>query len=166
MRPYEGMFVVHNKEARKELDYLQEHIQGLVAKSGGRMVSCQKWDDRKLAYEIDRQSHGIYYLTYFEGEQDTVRNLRREVRLSELVLRALFLAIERIPDLRELEAEAQKRPADGEVDASAPAFDVSSAGGAAGEGEDAGEESDEIDTGQERGRSRRSRVDTEGTRDE
>src|SRR5262245_66260084 len=91
------MFVVHNREGHKELDFLVELITGLITKCGGELVSIEKWDDRKLAYDIDGHSQGIYFLTFFKGDIDTVQKLRRECRLSDTVLRALFLAIEQFP---------------------------------------------------------------------
>jgi ribosomal protein S6 len=105
MRPYEGMLLVYNKEARKSHDYLEEHVKSLLAKVGAKIVRLQRWDQRQLAYEIKGQREGIYYLCYFEARPDSVSALKREAELSEMVLRLLVLALERIPS----EEEARKR---------------------------------------------------------
>jgi small subunit ribosomal protein S6 len=88
-RAYEGMFVAFNKEARKTHEYLEEHIQALLTKVGAKVVRFHKWDQRQLAFEINGQREGIYYLVYFEAPTDVIAHLKREAELSEPVLRAL-----------------------------------------------------------------------------
>ena len=108
---YEGMFLAHNKEARKDVEYLEEHVRQLVEKSGGSVTHLKKWDERKLAYPIKGVTHGIYLLTYFTGEKDVVSKLRADVRLSRLVLRQLILRRETMPEAIETFAEYQSRMA-------------------------------------------------------
>ena len=105
VRPYEGMFVVFNKEARKTHEYLEEHVKGLLEKVHAKVVRFTKWDQRQLAFEINGQREGIYYLCYFEAPTDAIAHLKRESELSELVLRALILALDRIPTEEELRGE-------------------------------------------------------------
>jgi small subunit ribosomal protein S6 len=110
VKQYEGMFVVHNREGHKELDFLVELISGLITKCGGEVVSIEKWDDRKMAYDIDGHSQGIYYLTFFTGDGDTVQKLRRECRLSDTVLRALFIAIDKLPTPEDVRRQSGRVP--------------------------------------------------------
>lgn len=95
--PYEGMFVVHNKEAKKDHDYLEEYIRGVLDKVGATVVRLAKWDERQLAYEIEGQRDGIFYLCHFESEGSRIADLRREARLSEVILRLLVLKLDEIP---------------------------------------------------------------------
>jgi small subunit ribosomal protein S6 len=108
---YEGMFLAHNKEARKDVEYLEEHVRQLLEKSGGTVAHLKKWDERKLAYPIKGVTHGIYLLAFFTGEKDVVSKLRAEVRLSSLVLRQLVLRREVMPEAIETFAEYQSRMA-------------------------------------------------------
>jgi len=97
LRPYEAMFLVANKEARKTHDYLEEHVKSLLDKVGARPSRFGKWEQRTLAYEIKGQREGIFYLCYFEVDPKQIAALKREAALSELVLRMLVLALDRIP---------------------------------------------------------------------
>lgn len=108
MKNYEGMFLVDTKESKKGDDSIEEDIKALISKCGGETAWLMKWDDRKLAYEIKGASHGLYFLTYFSGESDTIQKLNREIELSPLLLRALFLRIKDIPDME----SQMKRPAE------------------------------------------------------
>lgn len=94
---YEGMFVTHNKEARGETDYLVDHVRELIEKAGGRVEQICKWDERKLAYEIKKVTHGVYVLAWFAGDPGMEQRLRGEVRLSQFVLRHLVLRLEGKP---------------------------------------------------------------------
>ncbi len=117
VRPYEGMFVVFNKEARKTHDYLEEHVKALLEKVGAKVARFTKWDQRQLAFEMNGQREGIYYLCYFEAPTDVIANLKREAELSELVLRALILALDRIPteeELRKRSSSAEEAMREGE----------------------------------------------------
>jgi small subunit ribosomal protein S6 len=116
-RPYEGMFVAFNKEARKTHDYLDEHIKALLEKVGAKVIRFNKWDQRQLAFEINGQREGIYYLVYFEAPTDVISHLKREAELSELVLRFLVLALDRIPtedELRKRSSSAEEAMREGE----------------------------------------------------
>jgi len=116
-RPYEVMFLVYNKEARKTHEYLEEHVKALIEKVGAKVVRFHKWDQRQLAYEIKGQREGIFYLAYLEAGTDTIASLKREMELSEMVLRTLLLALDRIPteeELRKRSTTAEEAMREGE----------------------------------------------------
>lgn len=110
MKHYEGMFLCHNKEARKETDYLADHVKALIEKCGGSVSQSTKWDERELSYPVKGVSRGVYYLMWYTGDSQTDAKLRHEVRLSGLVLRHLTIALEKFPE-RTIEnfAEMQQR---------------------------------------------------------
>ena len=100
--PYEGMFVVYNKEAQKTHDYLEQHIRDVLTKVGATVVRLSKWDERQLAYEIKGQRDGIFYLCYFDSEGGKLADLRREAELSEIILRLLVLQLDEVPSEEEV----------------------------------------------------------------
>jgi small subunit ribosomal protein S6 len=117
LRPYEAMFLLSNKEARKTHEYLEEHVKALLEKVGAKLVRFHKWDQRQLAYEIKGQREGIFYLVYFEADPSAIATLKRETELSELVLRMLLLALDRIPtedELRKRSSSAEEAMREGE----------------------------------------------------
>ena len=46
---------------------------------------------RRLAYEIEKKSDGIYAVVYMVAEPDTVHELDRQLSLNEAVLRTKIL---------------------------------------------------------------------------
>jgi small subunit ribosomal protein S6 len=53
------------------------------------------WGRRRLAYDIDKKSEGIYAVIDMVAEPDTVRELDRQLGLNEAVLRTKVLRPER-----------------------------------------------------------------------
>jgi small subunit ribosomal protein S6 len=49
------------------------------------------WGRRRLAYDIDKKSEGIYAVIDMLAEPDTVRELDRQLSLNEAVLRTKVL---------------------------------------------------------------------------
>jgi len=91
---YEAMFLVDSAEATTDWDGITATIRNILEKAGSEIVSIKKWDDRKLAYEIKGKSKGTYILCYFRVEGGKVRDIERDIQLSERIVRALILCAE------------------------------------------------------------------------
>jgi small subunit ribosomal protein S6 len=88
---YEAMFLVDSAKAAADWDGIQASITSLLGKSDAEILSMKKWDERRLAYDISRQSRGTYILCYFKGDGQKIGDLERNVQLSEEILRVLVL---------------------------------------------------------------------------
>ena len=91
---YEGLFLIDSAQAASDWDGINALIKNILEKNGAEIVSMRKWDERKLAYDINRKSRGTYILVYFKAPGGSVRIIEREIRLSERVLRLLILNTE------------------------------------------------------------------------
>ena len=91
MNKYEVTVILSAKleeEARAEV---VEKIKGYITRYNGTVGEIEEWGKKKLAYEIQRQSEGFYYLINFEGDQTTPNGLEAELRILEPVLRYLVV---------------------------------------------------------------------------
>ena len=93
-RRYEGMFLVESGLAGRDWDSIEKQLKELVERSGGAILSCGKWDERKLAYEIRGAKRGTYWLCYFRASGDAPGKIRRSAALMETVLRGMVLALD------------------------------------------------------------------------
>jgi small subunit ribosomal protein S6 len=91
---YEGLFLIDSAQAASDWDGINALIKNILEKNDAEIVSMRKWDERKLAYDINRKSRGTYILVYFKAPGGSVRIIEREIRLSERVLRLLILNTE------------------------------------------------------------------------
>ena len=93
---YEGMFLFP-QSATANLQEAVDHIKGILDKAGATIKTFQKWDDRRLAYEIDGNKRGVYFLAYFNAPASSLSDLERRCNQSEKVLRMMVTKADHIP---------------------------------------------------------------------
>ena len=111
MKRYEGMFLFDTAAVR-DWSSIEAEVHRLFERIGATQLVCVKYDERKLAYEIERRKRGTYVLTYFDAPPERIVDLERDARLSELVLRLLVLRPENLTEekLAELRAHPAETP--------------------------------------------------------
>jgi small subunit ribosomal protein S6 len=74
-------------------DERQEEIvkrtRDLVEKSGGTWDGHDPWGRRKLAYEIEKRSDGVYHLLSFNADGETLDEISRVLKIDDAVMRHL-----------------------------------------------------------------------------
>ncbi len=91
---YEAMFLVDSAQAASDWDGVNKTIETILKKADAEIVSINKWDERKLSYDIRSHSRGTYILCYFRVDGTKIRSIEREVQLSERIMRVLILSAE------------------------------------------------------------------------
>lgn len=91
---YEAMFLVDSAEAASDWDGVETNIKNILERADAEVVSIRKWDERRLAYEIDRHSRGTYILCYFRADGKRTAEIEKAVQLSEQIIRVLILCAE------------------------------------------------------------------------
>jgi len=86
---YEGMFLF-GAAAASEPQNATNIVRGMIEKHGGQVLVLKRWDERKLAYEVEGQKRGTYFISYFKAPGSAVTHIERDVKLSEQVLRVLI----------------------------------------------------------------------------
>ena len=59
----------------------------LVERGGGTWVREESWGRRRLAYEIQKKTDGVYHLLEFDAEPETLDELSRILKITDGVLR-------------------------------------------------------------------------------
>jgi small subunit ribosomal protein S6 len=96
-RIYEIMYLLDNNAVRAGWQEARAAATSLIEKHGGKVLAARRWDERKLAYPIRQRRRGTYLLAYGELGASGVATLRRELDLTESVLRYLILQVESVP---------------------------------------------------------------------
>jgi small subunit ribosomal protein S6 len=87
MRNYEVMFIAHPDLDDASLNALVDKAKGWVSAAGGQVTQVDLWGRRRLAYPIRKQSEGQYILMQTQMEATGTRELERNMRLTEQVMR-------------------------------------------------------------------------------
>ncbi len=88
---YEGMFIFDSNRYARDQAGLSQRLTEMVESLGGEMLASRLWEERRLAYPIEGQRKGTYWLTYFRLESTRLTELQRACQLEESILRQLFL---------------------------------------------------------------------------
>ena len=125
MNQYEVMYVVDAALEDSARSELINRFNELVVKNGGEVERVDEWGKRRLAYAINYKTEGYYVLMYIKAPADLPRELERNLKISESVLRYLVIRYEgELPAKREMNRpvrEAAEAPAASAVEAPAPA---------------------------------------------
>jgi small subunit ribosomal protein S6 len=91
MRNYELMVILDpDLEERTVAPSLDQYLN-LVRQDGGSVESVDVWGRRRLAYEVDKKTEGIYAVVSLSAEPATVKELDRQLTLNESVMRTKVL---------------------------------------------------------------------------
>ena len=93
---YEGMFLFP-QSATANLQDAIDHLKDILSKVGATIINFRKWDDRRLAYEIDGNKRGVYFLVYFNAPTSSMSELERRCNQSEHLLRMMVTRAEHVP---------------------------------------------------------------------
>ncbi len=95
MRRYEMMIILDAGLEENTVQPSLEQFLNVVTTEGGSVDKVDVWGRRRLAYEIDKKSEGIYAVVDMRAEPSTVQELDRQLGLNEAVLRTKVLRPER-----------------------------------------------------------------------
>lgn len=103
-RLYECMFLISQSEAAS-LNTVLDHIREIIGRGDAEIIAMRKWDERRLAFEIDKQKRGVYILCYIKAPGDGLARIERETNLSEHIMRLMVIRADHL-------SEDQARAAD------------------------------------------------------
>jgi small subunit ribosomal protein S6 len=94
--PYEVTYILRPALEEADMDARVEAIAESLKGQGGEVVGdIEKLGKRRLAYEIDDVREGYYVVMKFNSDATASRELERQMRLNEDVMRALFIKLEK-----------------------------------------------------------------------
>lgn len=91
---YEGMFIFDSGRYGRDPEGVAGEIAKMVEKAGGEILVSRLWEERRLAYPINGQKKGTYWLTYFRVEGQQLPTITRQSELNDNVLRSLLLKVD------------------------------------------------------------------------
>ena len=87
MRRYETIFITHPDLTEEELFELKEKIHSILTQFKGDSIKLDDWGVKKLTFEVRKNSRGRYFLLDYVAGKELIRELERNLRLNDRVLR-------------------------------------------------------------------------------
>jgi len=91
MRHYEVMVILDPDLDERSVAPTIESFMSVVREGEGKVEKVDTWGRRRLAYEINKKPEGIYSVIDLQAAPAVVKELDRQMNLSESVLRTKVL---------------------------------------------------------------------------
>lgn len=87
LRQYEMMIILDPDTDERTVAPSLDKYLSVISTEGGTVDKVDIWGRRRLAYDIQKKSEGIYAVVDFSSTPATAKELDRQLGLNEVVLR-------------------------------------------------------------------------------
>ncbi|MCT4584756.1 30S ribosomal protein S6 [Peptostreptococcaceae bacterium AGR-M142] len=93
MRKYELMYILKTNMEDEAKEAVVNKVKSIID-AEGKVEKVDVWGNKKLAYEIKKVKEGYYVLVNFEAAVDVPKEIERNLRITEGVLRYMIVSKE------------------------------------------------------------------------
>ncbi len=93
IKDYESMIILKPQYTQDEAVKQNDSVVAVITDNGGELIKTDTWGKRQLAYPIEKQTEGYYFINYFRADSESLKAIQRLYNISESVLR--FIIIDR-----------------------------------------------------------------------
>ncbi len=94
LRQYEALLLTVPEITGDEVKNLETQLDKLIKSSTGSTISFERWGKYKLAYEINKNDYGVFFLMRFEIPQGTqlINDMKTalKVKLNNVIMRDMI----------------------------------------------------------------------------
>jgi small subunit ribosomal protein S6 len=90
---YEAMIIFDSNRFARERAGLPAEVEKMIKEGQGEVLVSRLWEERRLAYAINGQRKGTYWLIYFRGPSSILTGLNRQWEIHDSILRHLVLKV-------------------------------------------------------------------------
>ena len=98
LRQYEALLLTVPEITGDEVKHLETQLDKTIKAATGSTISFERWGKYKLAYDINKNEYGVFFLTRFEAPVGTpiVNDLKTllKVKLHNVVMRDMVSALD------------------------------------------------------------------------
>ena len=87
---YETIFIIDATLDEEGVNALKDKFTSLIS-ANGELESVDEWGKRRLAYEINDKTEGYYVLANFKAEPDFPKELDRQYKITDGILRTIII---------------------------------------------------------------------------
>ncbi|WP_334128848.1 30S ribosomal protein S6 [Sneathiella sp.] len=95
---YETVIIARQDISTQQVDTLTENMSAFITNGGGKVAKVENWGLRNLAYKIKKNRKGHYVLLNIDAPAVAVKEMERNLRLNEDVLRHMTIKVEELEE--------------------------------------------------------------------
>lgn len=92
---YEIMFIVRSDLEEKAIKDTAKKFEKILIDNGAKILSSKELGQKELAYEINKQKSGYYFLINVESDKSAINEFNRLANIDESILRHLVIKLEK-----------------------------------------------------------------------
>ncbi len=105
---YECLMMLDPSKMSGDHDGVVQSMHSIYEKHKAEILASRTWDERKLAYPVNKQKKGHFYMTYLKADSKIMKEIEHDLKLNENVMRFMVIRIE--PKLTETMLALAKDP--------------------------------------------------------
>ncbi|MGO2519133.1 MAG: 30S ribosomal protein S6 [Microbacterium sp.] len=108
---YELMVILNPEVDERQVAPTLDKFLKVITNDGGSIENVDVWGKRRLAYEIQKKTEGIYAVVNFTATSDATKELDRQLKLNEQIMRTKVLRAEEAQAMVATEAKRSEEKA-------------------------------------------------------
>jgi small subunit ribosomal protein S6 len=98
MALYECVFIARQDISGPQVETLTEEMANVIVQGGGTVSKKEYWGLRNISYRIKKNRKGHYVLLNIDAPSAAVKEMERQMFISEDVLRTLTVRVEELEE--------------------------------------------------------------------
>ena len=94
MTKYEVMFIVKTTLDENTVKRTVESLKNVITEMNGKVENTKEMGQRTLAYPINKEVNGFYYVLTVEASNEAIAELDRKARLNENIIRHQIIKLD------------------------------------------------------------------------
>ncbi len=108
MRHYENLVIIKPTLTAEELEAEKKGVEEVITSNGGEIAAVDAMGMRKLAYPIQKNERGYYYVVYYKANPSAISEIERKFRINENLLRFLTVKYDNKKEIKAWEGLVAK----------------------------------------------------------
>ena len=93
MPSYEHVFICRQDLTSTQAETLAEEFKGTLTDNGGKVVGSEYWGLRSIAYRMNKNRKGHYFMFKSESNSKAVADMERLMNIHEDIMRFLTIKV-------------------------------------------------------------------------
>jgi len=93
---YENTLVTKQDLPKSELDKIKDKYNELINSNSGKVVKIEEWGLLNLARKIKKYNKGFYIHYKFEGNKETLEEIKKKVKTDRSIIRHLIVKYKKL----------------------------------------------------------------------
>tara|TARA_X000000368_G_scaffold312311_1_gene250041 strand:+ start:25 stop:384 length:360 start_codon:yes stop_codon:yes gene_type:complete len=95
---YESVVITRPELTDTQIENLIDELSKIILNEKGKVVSIEKWGLRNLAYKINKNKKGHYFMMNVDTAPTAIFEFERQMRINEDIIRFLTIKIDEISE--------------------------------------------------------------------